>query len=179
MELSMSSHALDRWLFGKLPALGDFVSRGLDMTTRDRLDTWLSAQMEAARARWSDGFEARYDAAPAWTFVDRDADGNWCGGALCASMDRAGRRFPLVAAAPAADAEQAAATSAAWVDAMYQGFAEGWDADALIAAPLSPAALPWHPGQPEWALVGEAGPAVSLPGSYPAGVLDKMLEFAA
>ena len=120
---------MTRFLFGKLPALGDFVSRGMDMTMRDRLDAWLSSEMEAARARWGDDFEVRYDASPAWTFVDRDDTGQWRGGALCASMDRAGRRFPLLAAGPADDATGAAALGAGWIETMYQGFAEGWDAD--------------------------------------------------
>jgi len=170
---------MSRWLFGKLPALGDFVSRGLDMANRDRLDAWLSDQMEAARARWSDGFEARYDAAPAWTFVVRDEAGHWSGGALCASMDRAGRRFPLLAAAPAEDAVRAAAIGAAMIEAMVQGFVEGWDADQLLSAPLVEGAVPWQPDAPEWALVGEDGPVVRLPGTFPDGVLDRMLELAA
>lgn len=175
----MSSQPLNRWLFGKLPALGDFVSRGLDMTTRDRLDGWLSSEMEDARLHWGEAFEARYDLAPAWTFVECDEAGNWSGGALCASMDRAGRRFPLLAAAPAGNAEDAAATAAAWVEAMYQGFAAGWDADALLGAPLAPAAMAWQPAEPEWALVGESGPVVRMAGSRPRGVLDRMLELAA
>lgn len=175
----MSGLALNRWLFGKLPALGDFVARGIDMTTRDRLDGWLSAQMQRARAHWPEDFDTRYDAAPAWTFVDRDDAGNWCGGALCASMDRAGRRYPLVAAAPAPDARLAAETGAAWIEAMFQAFGAGWDADALLAAELAPAPVPWQPDGPEWALVGEEGPALRLPGSFPDGVLDRMLELAA
>lgn len=175
----MSSLALTPWLFGKLPALGDFVSRGIDMAARDRLDGWLSSEMEAARDRWGDAFDARYDAAPAWTFVDRDETGHWCGGALCASMDRAGRRFPLLAAAPAEDASAAASTGAAWIEAMYQGFAEGWDADALLAVPLGAGSITWQPVAPEWALVGESGPVVQVPGSFPSGVIDRMLELAA
>jgi type VI secretion system ImpM family protein len=175
----MSRLALTPWLFGKLPALGDFVSRGIDMATRDRLDAWLSSEMEAARERWGEAFEARYDAAPAWTFVEQDEDGNWYGGALCASMDRAGRRFPLLAAAPAENATSAAAIGAAWIDSMAQGFGEGWDADTLLATPLAAQQVPWQPTAPEWALVGEQGPAVRLLGSYPTGVIDRMLELAA
>jgi type VI secretion system ImpM family protein len=175
----MSSQPLKPWLFGKLPALGDFVARGIDMATRDRLDAWLSGEMEAARQRWADAFEQRYDAAPAWTFVARDEAGNWSGGALCASIDRAGRRFPLLAAAPANDAAIAAGTGAAMIEAMYQAFAEGWDPDRLLAAPLAEVAVPWQPSEPEWALVGEHGPVVRLRGAFPAGVVDHMLEQAA
>jgi type VI secretion system ImpM family protein len=175
----MSSLALKPWLFGKLPALGDFVSRGIDMATRERLDAWVSAEMETARGRWGDAFEGRYDNAPAWTFVDRDDAGNWSGGALCASMDRSGRRFPLLVSAPADDASTAAMTGTAWIEAMYQGFAEGWDADALLTAQRTTGATSWQPVEPEWALVGENGPVVRVPGSFPSGVIDRMLELAA
>ena len=88
----MSRRPLGRWLFGKLPVLGDFVARGLDGQMRDALDHWLSADLAAARDRFGDEFEPRYDAAPPWRFIDCDPDGGWSGGALCASVDRAGRR---------------------------------------------------------------------------------------
>lgn len=169
---------MSRWLFGKMPALGDFVARGLDQKARERLDAWLSQEIEAARVRWGDGFDARYDAAPAWTFVHRDGDA-WHGGALCASLDRAGRRFPLVAAAPAKDAAAAAMVGTAWIGAMYEAFGAGWEADALFDATLAPAPAAWQPSAPEWALVGEDGPALRLAGAFPAGVVAGMLEYAA
>jgi type VI secretion system ImpM family protein len=175
----MSRQPLTPWLFGKLPALGDFVSRGLDMATRERLDVWLSGEMEGARLRWAEAFEARYDAAPAWTFVDCDEDGRWTGGAMCASVDRAGRRFPLLAAAPAADAARAASTAGAMIEVMSQGFVEAWDADRLLAAELADTTVSWAPDGPEWALVGVEGPVVRLSGRFPQGVVDRMLELAA
>jgi type VI secretion system ImpM family protein len=160
--------------------LGDFVSRGLDAPLRARIDGWLSAEMAAARARWDEPeFADRYDRAPAWTFVDDTLGACWTGGAMCASVDRAGRRYPLVVASAANDAEEAAGIAAGWLGAVESAFAEGWDADALLGAPLAPRAIAWEPSENEWALVAEEGPAVSLRGSFPVGTVTTMLEFAA
>jgi type VI secretion system protein ImpM len=167
-----------RWLFGKLPVRGDFVSRGLDMAQRDELDRWLSAEMEQARASSGDEFESRYDYAPAWNFVDCDEAGIWNGGAMCASVDQVGRRFPVIMAAPATDVANAAAMSGACLAALCQAFAEGWDADTLMAADLTGTDLPWTPVAPEWALLGEDGPALVLAGRFPQGVVSAMLEIA-
>lgn len=168
---------MSRWLFGKLPALGDFVSRGIERSTRDSLDLWLSAAMETARNRFSD-FDERYDRAPAWNFIDVDDAGNWSGGALCASMDRAGRRFPLIMAAPGADAAQAVALSGACLEALYAALAMGWDADELHSAELSPAQLPWEPRSTEWVLLADEGPAYTATERFPGGIVSVMLEMA-
>ncbi len=173
----MSCLPLGRWLFGKLPAQGDFVSRGIDHAFRERLDHWLSHEMEAAKGAFPD-FETRYVHAPAWNFVDRNDDGSWSGGALCASVDRVGRRFPVILAAPAADVAAAAAISAGCLGALHDAFAGGWDADSLHAAPLAPAELPWLPDGPQWALVGEDGPAYVVTQRFPEGIVSVMLDMA-
>jgi type VI secretion system ImpM family protein len=178
MELSMSCRPVTRWLFGKLPATGDFVSRGIEREFRDQLDLWLSDEMEAARTGYAD-FEERYDCAPAWNFVDRDDAGQWSGGALCASIDRAGRRFPVIMAAPAGDAAEAASLSGACLEALCKALSEGWDADVLNAAELAPAELPWNPVATEWALLGEDGPARTVGIRFPEGVVSMMLDMAA
>lgn len=167
-----------RWLCGKLPSLGDFVQRGLLPAARDRIDGWLSDEIDSARNAMGDLFEDAYDAAPAWTFVDRHEEGGWSGGALCASIDRAGRRFPLVMASPAADAAEAALVSVACLDAMHQAFVGGEGPDWLHAVTLSPVEVPWQPENPEWALLAEDGPALSLPGSWPSGAIRRMCEIA-
>ncbi|MEP7221499.1 MAG: type VI secretion system-associated protein TagF [Novosphingobium sp.] len=175
---AVNSPAVGRWLFGKLPSRGDFISRGLDMARRDELDRWLSAEMEQARTASADRFESRYDYAPAWNFVDRDDAGDWSGGAMCASVDSVGRRFPVIMAAPAGDVAAAAEVSGACLSALCQGFVEGWDADALMAADLPFNSLPWNPQSPEWALLGEDGPALVLAGRFPQGIVSAMLEIA-
>jgi type VI secretion system ImpM family protein len=179
MELSMSCRPVGRWLFGKLPSLGDFVVRGLDFPLRDSLDGWLSGEVQTARDAFGDAFEARYDSAPAWYFVDCDPQGQWSGGALCASIDLAGRRFPVMLAVPASGAADAASRARGSLDALYAAFAGGWDADRLQASEIVGAELPWHPDTPGWALVGEDGPARVLPGRFPNGVIQAMMELAA
>ncbi len=175
----MSCRPINRWMFGKLPSLGDFVARGLDAPLRDSLDTWLSVAMQDARARFPDDFEQRYDQAPAWHFVDCDADGRWSGGALCASIDRVGRRFPLMLAAPAGNAAEAAAMAGGCLNVLHRAFADGWDADGLMAADLAPVVMPWSPDRPEWALIGEGGPAVTASGRFPDAIICTMTEMAA
>ncbi|WP_054108159.1 type VI secretion system-associated protein TagF [Novosphingobium sp. AAP83] len=175
----MPDRALSNWLFGKLPAHGDFVARGIDAPTRDALDLWLTAEMERGQAVWGDSFAERYEAAPVWHFVDMDAAGCWTGGILCASTDRVGRRFPLMFAAPAVDCENAAALSAGCLTFLGQAFAQGWDADQLANAQVAAEALPWSPTGATWALVGEDGPLVELMENRPVGVIERMLEMAA
>lgn len=175
----MPDRALSNWLFGKLPAHGDFVARGIDAPTRDALDLWLTAEMERARVVWGDSFEPRYEAAPVWHFVDADAEGRWTGGILCASTDRVGRWFPLMFAAPAPDCASAAGTSAGCLTLVAKAFAQGWDADQLANAQVEAEALAWTPSHPAWALVGEDGPLIELTESRPASVIERMLEMAA
>lgn len=175
----MSCRPLDRWMFGKLPALGDFVARGLDFPLRDAIDSWLSAQMQEGRERFGAGFEARYDAAPAWYFVDCDPDGKWSGGAMCASIDAAGRRFPVLLATPANDGVEAAALAGGCLEAIYAAFGNGWGADTLHASAIEPVELDWKPQGPAWALLAQDGLASELPGRFPAGVVTTMMELAA
>lgn len=178
-DSALSGNTATGWLFGKMPAHGDFVSRGIDAPTRDALDLWLTAEMERARVVWGESFEQRYDAAPVWHFVDGDAFGVWTGGILCASTDRVGRRFPLMIASPAPDREGAAASSAGCLTLVAQAFAQGWNADELVSAQVVPEDLPWQPAGAAWALVGEDGPLIELTENRPAGVIERMLEMAA
>lgn len=174
----MSCRAMTRWLFGKLPALGDFVARGLDRAAQDRLDTWLSEEMTVARERYGDAFADRYQTAPAWHFVDADLEGRWSGGALCASVDRAGRFFPLIVAQAAGTLASAAAVAAGCLDLIYAALHHGWTADQLATAPLVPAEVAWQPQSAAWALIGVDGPAVEIAGKFPPGVIARMMELA-
>lgn len=175
----MPDGAVIRWLFGKMPAHGDFISRGMDAMTRDAFDTWLSAEMARARTVWGDEFDVRYDTAPVWHFVDEGSGTEWRGGVLCCSADRVGRRYPLLIAAPAADRAGAVAVSAGCLAMLGRAFADGWDVERLCAERVSPEDLPWQPHGAAWALVGEDGPVIEEEGSCPAGVIERMLEMAA
>ena len=179
MELSLSDSPLGRWLFGKLPGHGDFVARGLRADLRDALDLWLSAGMAEAQAHFGDAFEDRYFAAPAWVFVDRDGAGRWSGGALCASVDGVGRKFPVIAGDLADDALHAVGIAGASLELLYAALAQGWTADRMIAEQAAPVQIDWQVDAPAWALIGEAGPPIVLPGRFPAGVITAMVEVAA
>ncbi|MDE8653712.1 type VI secretion system-associated protein TagF [Novosphingobium album (ex Liu et al. 2023)] len=164
-------------MFGKLPAQGDFVSRGLDQPLRDGLDQWLSEAMQSARDAFPD-FAERYVQAPAWNYVDLDPQGQWSGGALCASVDRVGRLFPVIMGAPAADAQTAVGLSSACMSALHQAFEQGWDADQLYEAELVPAEQPWSPTGTEWALLGDDGPITVVGGRFPGNIVMTMVEVA-
>ena len=115
------------WVFGKLPAHGDFVARGMDAATRTALDDWLAAAMEAARARYPD-FEDRFDAAQPWR-----AEGDGVAGAIAASQDAVGRRFPVLLLTDGGQHGPAACE-----ELLYAAITEGWDADRLAEAGDAP-----------------------------------------
>ena len=98
-ELSGAPLALG--IYGKMPAHGDFVRRGLPSSFVTPWDAWLSAGVAAAREQLEEGFAAVWDEAPAWRF---SLPAGVCGpdavaGVMLPSEDTVGRRFPLTAAA--------------------------------------------------------------------------------
>lgn len=125
------------FLFGKLPAHGDFVARGLSRAERDAWDAWLGETLEIARAELGAGFEDAYDQAPAWRFVRPELDGRWSSGALAPSMDAVGRRYPLVVGLSDLDAADAAARGAVLAlgaeDAIRTALGDALDADVTLA----------------------------------------------
>lgn len=162
-------------LFGKLPAHGDFVSRGLPPPDRETLDRWLTGELAAARGELGQAFEARYDVAPPWRFAVEDGSG-WIAGAIAPSIDAVGRRFPLVVAA-SAEAAGAGGTAIACEDAVYAAFGGGWDADRLHAAleDLDPDQILPAP-LAGWWLADEGGAIIDrLDGERPSGLIRAML----
>ncbi|TCO70523.1 type VI secretion system-associated protein TagF [Rhodovulum euryhalinum] len=130
-------------LFGKVPALGDFVARGLPSGLRAPLDRWLTAHL-AQRAQapetWPDGGLRA-------TLI---LNGTSLSALILPSADRTGRAFPL-ACCHLPGLGRAAAD--AWCDAALPaacGAANGTlAADALIAALAAlpaPAPGPAEPG---------------------------------
>jgi len=139
-------------VFGKLPAHGDFVARGLTADRRTALDGWLSAAMVSARAAYPD-FDDRFDRATPWRAV-----GTRVAGAIAPSQDGVGRRFPLLLLAR----DDAAACE----DLLYAAIGGGWTVDRLAQeAGAAPDGLPtaWR---------GDAG---ECDGAMPPGLLTAML----
>ena len=96
-------------MFGKLPSRGDFLNRGLEAAAAEAWDAWFSAQLDAAKMRLGEAFAATHDAAPTWRFVDSPGlfGAGWRAGAFAPSIDSAGRRFFVMAAADRLDAADA------------------------------------------------------------------------
>ncbi len=104
--------------FGKMPATGDFVARGLAPGLRSPLDRWLTACLGGvAPERWpEDGLRAKLDLGQVVIL------------ALVPSGDRLGRLYPLAGVAPGAGVARPAAD--AWVEAVLYDLADA--AEGLI-----------------------------------------------
>jgi type VI secretion system protein ImpM len=122
--------------FGKIPALGDFVTRRLPPQFVEPWDHWLSTEILASRETLGSDWAPSYLKAPTWLFALMpgvlDA-GTWYG-VLTPSVDRVGRHFPLTLVATGE--APAVATSGCWaalIAAAIQARAPDCDADALDA----------------------------------------------
>lgn len=99
--------------FGKLPAMGDFVTRRLPASFVGRWDRWISQHLVH---RFSQG---SMEDAPVLRFLLGGETFGAMTGVILASADRAGRRFPLtIAAAPPLAAADIASVAADWFDAL-------------------------------------------------------------
>lgn len=87
--------------FGKLPSLGDFVSRRLPSAFTDHWDASVSAWLAEGLAKRAGQREADFLATPPWRFA---LAAGVCGeaawvGVLAPSRDSVGRLYPLIIAA--------------------------------------------------------------------------------
>ena len=128
------------FLFGKLPAHGDFVARGLSGAERSAWDDWASGAIETLRREQGEHFEDAHDATPPWRFIagpSRFGDA-WRVGALAPSIDSAGRRYLLVLGLQGWAAERAAVLGLAAAEALeqilYRAIADRLTADDVVAA---------------------------------------------
>ena len=88
--------------YGKLPSQGDFVGRRLPWDFNEAWDQWMQNGLRRAREQLGAGWLTAYLSAPVWRFRLRPGligDSGWVG-LWFASVDRVGRHFPLVVAAP-------------------------------------------------------------------------------
>jgi type VI secretion system protein ImpM len=88
--------------YGKLPSLGDFVTRRLPAQLIQPWDQWLRASLAASQAQLAQGWLDHYLTSPIWRFVLSPAIAGQTGwaGVLMPSVDRVGRYFPLTLASP-------------------------------------------------------------------------------
>lgn len=86
--------------YGKLPAVGDFVSRRLPRGFLDPWDQWLQGAVAASRGRLQDRWLDLYLTSPIWRFALAPGvcgSAGWAG-VLMPSVDRVGRYFPMTIA---------------------------------------------------------------------------------
>jgi len=88
--------------FGKLPALGDFVSRRLDSDFINSWDAWLSEGISASREQLGANWLKAYLTSPIWRFLLSPGNCGSCSwaGIMMPSVDSVGRYFPLTLAVP-------------------------------------------------------------------------------
>jgi type VI secretion system protein ImpM len=108
-------------IFGKLPWLGDFVTRRLPHSFVEPWDDWLQRGMAATRDALGDGWLDSFLTAPVWRFLlPAGSAGPAMAGVLMPSVDRVGRYFPLTLASPleADPGPEAPLLAARWFDAL-------------------------------------------------------------
>jgi type VI secretion system protein ImpM len=110
--------AIPGW-YGKVPSLGDFVSRRLSRDFVNTWDEWLQGVLHAAPDILGKGWLDNYLTTPIWRFVLLPglAGRNGWAGILMPSVDRVGRYFPLTVAVElpsSAALAHAAFTGADW-----------------------------------------------------------------
>jgi type VI secretion system protein ImpM len=130
------------FVFGKLPAHGDFISRGLDDEAIEAADAALAEAITIAALHWSDRWDDVYVETPVWRFIAAPGvlGREWTAGVFMASVDAVGRQFPLLAgfsAASLALVARGAALTAALNEAealARKALIEGESVDTLLSA---------------------------------------------
>jgi type VI secretion system protein ImpM len=131
---------------GKLPAVGDFVTRGLDPNFVSTWDDWIATGLAALRTRYDGNWLPDYLASPVWRFMLTPGflpaplqDQVWAG-VLMPSVDRVGRYYPLTITCRLPDLPTGGAAQArlwAWLqhveDAAVDALQDDWSIDALQA----------------------------------------------
>jgi type VI secretion system protein ImpM len=88
--------------YGKLPSLGDFITRRLPAQFVQPWDHWLRGSVAASQAQLASSWLDHYLTSPLWRFALSAGIAGQTGwvGVLMPSVDRVGRYFPLTLAAP-------------------------------------------------------------------------------
>ena len=165
------------FIFGKLPAHGDFIRRGIGEVVAEELDDYLSASLSDAAVL--EDFDDLYASAPAWRFV-ADMGGQVMCGVIAPSVDKVGRQFPILAGVAVPRGEIGIAVDACEA-LLYDAFSQNMNADTLMAA------LEDFPGGSDggdpppsgWFLEDENKVVVArLDGNRPPRLLRRMMESA-
>lgn len=88
--------------YGKIPSLGDFISRRLPSDFIRTWDNWLQQAIATSRAQMGEQWLDSYMTSPIWRFILMPGicgDTLWAG-ILMPSVDKVGRCFPLMIAIP-------------------------------------------------------------------------------
>ena len=114
-------------VYGKLPAHGDFVRRGLPQAFIEPWDEWLQTVVGAAREALGSEFALVWSKAPPFRFrLPPGVSGDTAvAGVLLTSQDSVGRPFPLTIAKRLPPG--ALAPNEAWFDALAQAGCSGRD----------------------------------------------------
>jgi type VI secretion system protein ImpM len=156
----MASTAKSVGWHGKLPAVGDFVTRGLDPDFVSAWDDWIATGLADLRTRYDGNWLSDYLASPVWRFMLTPGflpapmqDQVWAG-VLMPSVDRVGRYYPLTITGRLPQLPTSGAAQArlwAWLqhveDAAVDALQDDWSIDALqaelarIGPPFDDAAL--------------------------------------
>ena len=158
---------------GKLPALGDFVSRRLEPAFLELWDRWLSDGMLALREQLGTAWLKAYLASPSWRFLlmpgvlaGAPGDLAWAG-VLMPSVDKVGRYFPFTIV----QSLDGGLVSPAQMPALWQWLAS---MDALAADALHD---DWDVERLESELARHAGPDVQTEAT-PVAILDPAASIA-
>jgi type VI secretion system protein ImpM len=88
--------------FGKVPTQGDFVSNGLQRSVADALDRWLRESIQKSQRQMGRDWLDAFLVAPIWRMAlgPGTLGPDPVVGLMMPSVDRVGRYFPLIIAAP-------------------------------------------------------------------------------
>jgi len=163
--------------YGKIPATGDFVGRGLAGDFVRAWDRWVASHLAPLQSSgaWPEDVALRFLLGP-------DANGPMAG-IVVTSNDRAGRRFPLTVAAPLEAAKSGVTDMAAkWFDDIElaaDAARYGYVSADEFAASLAELPFPTvdMTGEPVLGMVLWAGPwvPVDVDPAAPQAVLDRLL----
>jgi len=106
--------------FGKIPARGDFVQRGLPQAFVVGWDGWMSRVLAASRDELGGGWLPAWMEAPVWKFhlAPGVCSPDAVLGVFMPSVDSVGRHFPLTLARPCGASAAVPAQASAWLAAM-------------------------------------------------------------